>query len=257
MISDITEADIGYQEDCPRLRGKRTVGCSSVRELAQRDLLRRALSERYRPDHGREQRHEPALLQVRDGGRPVGPAPRVGREPCLRAAARTQSPLPVLWCFGPCSWRLANLGHLEPHDGHPLHPDAGHRGDEHRRGTGLFGSGAERPNYSVGGGDLPASQRSISRWFNVGAFSIPQTYTWGNCGPYNPSGSRFLQYGPRDTPQLQRHRTSPADVPMGDVQRLQPREFLESDASIGAATAGQISGTQPARSIQMSLKAVF
>jgi hypothetical protein len=33
--------------------------------------------------------------------------------------------------------------------------------------------------------------------------------------------------------------------------------FSNPNASIGAATAGQISGTQPARSIQMSLKAVF
>jgi hypothetical protein len=41
-ISDITEADIEYQEDSPRLRGERTVDCSDVRELAQRELLRRA-----------------------------------------------------------------------------------------------------------------------------------------------------------------------------------------------------------------------
>jgi hypothetical protein len=124
-------------------------------------------------------------------------------------------------------------------------------------GTGLFGSGAERPNCSVGGGDLPASQRSISRWFNVSAFSIPQTYTWGNCGPYILQGPGFFNT------DLGIHRS----FNVTERARLTFRwemfnafnhvNFSNPNASIGAATAGQISSTQPARSIQMSLKAVF
>jgi hypothetical protein len=51
-------------------------------------------------------------------------------------------------------------------------------------GTGLFSSGTERPVCSLGGGDLPSGERTLNRWFNVGAFSIPQTYTFGNCGAY-------------------------------------------------------------------------
>jgi hypothetical protein len=124
-------------------------------------------------------------------------------------------------------------------------------------GTGLFGSGAERPNCSVGGGDLPASQRSISRWFNVSAFSIPQTYTWGNCGPYILQGPGFFNT------DLGIHRSfnvterALLTFRWEMFNAFNHVNFSNPNASIGAATAGQISSTQPARSIQISLKAVF
>ncbi len=109
----------------------------------------------------------------------------------------------------------------------------------------------------MGGGDLPASQRSISRWFNVGAFSIPQTYTWGNCGPYILQGPGFFNT------DLGIHRSfnvterALLTFRWEMFNAFNHVNFSNPNASIGAATAGQISGTQPARSIQMSLKAVF
>ena len=48
--------------------------------------------------------------------------------------------------------------------------------------------GADRPNR-LRHGDLPAGQRSIDRWFDVGAFQVQPQYTYGNSG-------RNILFGP-------------------------------------------------------------
>jgi hypothetical protein len=124
-------------------------------------------------------------------------------------------------------------------------------------GSGLFSSGAERPNCSAAGGNLNSNQRSIDQWFNVGAFSIPQTYTFGNCGPYSLLGPGYFNA------DLGVHRI----FNVTERVRLTFRwemfnafnhvNFSNPNASIGASTAGQISATQPARSMQLALRATF
>jgi hypothetical protein len=124
-------------------------------------------------------------------------------------------------------------------------------------GSGLFSSGSERPNCSLGGGDLPSSQRTIDRWFNVGAFSIPQTYTFGNCGAYILQGPGYFNI------DLGVHRS----FSLTERTRLTFRwemfnsfnhvNFSNPNAQIGSSSAGQISSTQPARSMQFALKALF
>ena len=124
-------------------------------------------------------------------------------------------------------------------------------------GTGLFSSGTERPVCSLGGGDLPSGERTLNRWFNVGAFSIPQTYTFGNCGAYILMGPGYF------STDLGIHRS----FSITEGKKLTFRwemfnafnraNFSNPNASIGAATAGQISSTQPPRSMQLALKFLF
>ena len=124
-------------------------------------------------------------------------------------------------------------------------------------GSGLFSSGAERPNCSAAGGNLDSSQRSIDRWFNVGAYSIPQTYTFGNCGPYTLLGPAYFNA------DLGVHRIFSVTERVRLTFRWEMfnafnhANFSNPNASIGASTAGQISATQPARSMQLALKATF
>ena len=124
-------------------------------------------------------------------------------------------------------------------------------------GSGLFSSGSERPNCSLGGGDLPSGQRTIDRWFNVRDFSIPQTYTFGNCGAYILQGPGYFNA------DLGVHRS----FSITERVRLTFRwemfnsfnhvNFSNPNAQIGSSSAGQISSTQPARSMQFALKALF
>ena len=92
---------------------------------------------------------------------------------------------------------------------------------------------------------------------NVGTFSIPQTYTFGNCGAYILQGPGYFNA------DLGVHRS----FSVTERVRLTFRwemfnsfnhvNFSNPNAQIGSSSAGQISSTQPARSMQFALKALF
>lgn len=123
--------------------------------------------------------------------------------------------------------------------------------------TASSGTGAERPNCFAGNPNLPSGQRTIDEWFNVSAFSIPQPYTFGNCGPYIIRGPNFFNLDAgihRDFSITERFRvTFRAEL----FNFFNHTNFSNPNASIGAATAGQISATQPARTVQLGMHAVF
>jgi hypothetical protein len=61
-------------------------------------------------------------------------------------------------------------------DGYPIHMTAA---------SNLSGSFStlQRPDR-VGSGELSADQRTLARWFDTSAFTIPQQYTFGNAGAF-------------------------------------------------------------------------
>jgi hypothetical protein len=118
------------------------------------------------------------------------------------------------------------------------------------------GGSADRPNR-ITDGNIPSDQRSIDRWFDLGAFGPAAQYTFGNAG-------RGILVGPGDfNVDLGIHR----DFPIRERFRLTYRwemfnsfnraNFSDPNAVIGSAQVGQISGTAPARTMQMALKLVF
>ena len=117
-------------------------------------------------------------------------------------------------------------------------------------------SAIERPNR-LADGNLPVDQRSINHWFDTSAFQIPQQYTFGNSGLLVLEGPGFFGV------DLGVHRDFPIKERMKATFRWEMfnafnrANFNNPDATIGAATAGTISSTYPARSMQMSLKFVF
>jgi hypothetical protein len=123
--------------------------------------------------------------------------------------------------------------------------------------TASSGVGPERPNCFGGNPNLPADQRSINEWFNVNAFSIPQPYTFGNCGPYIIRGPNFFNIDAgihRDFRIAERVTLTLRGELFNTLNHV---NFSNPNASIGAGTAGQISATQPARTVQLGLHAVF
>jgi hypothetical protein len=118
------------------------------------------------------------------------------------------------------------------------------------------GGGGDRPNR-IKDGNLPTDQRTIDHWFDLTAFSTPAQYTFGNAGTgilVGP-GNFNLDAGI--------HR----NFPIGERYTLSYRcemfnafnhaNFNVPNASIGSASAGQISGTAAARVFQMALKVIF
>jgi|GEM_PF-669573 len=114
----------------------------------------------------------------------------------------------------------------------------------------------ERPNLN-GTPNLPASQQTITHWFNVAAFSVPAQYTFGNAGNNILVGPGYFNL------DLGIHRT----FNIRENLHLQFRgemfntfnhvNFNNPGASIGSSSAGVISATYPARIMQGALKVTF
>ena len=106
-------------------------------------------------------------------------------------------------------------------------------------------------------GNLPAGERSITRWFDVGAFAIPQGYTYGNSGRNVLRGpaSRTLdlkigknfQVAERARLELRCEMFNAANTP----------NFALPASNVNLPTAGQITAATAPRQIQFGLKALF
>jgi hypothetical protein len=118
------------------------------------------------------------------------------------------------------------------------------------------GGGGDRPNR-IADGNLPEDQRTIDRWFDLNAFAAPPQFQFGDAG-------RGILVGPGNfNVDLGVQRL----FPIGEGKRLQFRwemfnafnraNFNTPNAAIGNAQAGQISGTAPARIMQLALKLSF
>jgi hypothetical protein len=117
-------------------------------------------------------------------------------------------------------------------------------------------SPVERPNLN-GTPNLPVDERNIARWFNVPAFSIPSSYTFGN------SGWGILEGPGLFTADLGIHRTfaireaTKLTFRWEMFNSLNRANFNNPNATIGGSAAGTISATYPARSMQLGLKLLF
>jgi len=118
--------------------------------------------------------------------------------------------------------------------------------------------GSDRPNL-VGDPNLPASQRTLQRWFNTSAFALQPQYTAGNVGVgtmHGPSQRRldfalaksFRQAGSK-TIQVRWEVYNITNTP----------NFQPPDGNFGSTTFGSISSTGNAipRQMQFALKYLF
>jgi hypothetical protein len=118
------------------------------------------------------------------------------------------------------------------------------------------GGGGHRPKR-IADGNLPAGNRSIDRWFDLGAFVAPAQFTFGNAG-------RGILVGPglfnvdlgvhRNFPITERKYVSFRWEMFNAFNRA---NFNDPNVVIGNNVAGQISGTLPARIMQVALKFYF
>ncbi len=118
------------------------------------------------------------------------------------------------------------------------------------------GGGGERPNR-LRDGNLSNSERTIDRWFDLGAFVAPAQFTFGNAG-------RGILVGPGNyNVDLGVHR----NFRLTEAWRMSLRwemfnafnraNFGLPNSAIGNAQVGQISSTAPARIMQLALKLNF
>jgi hypothetical protein len=118
------------------------------------------------------------------------------------------------------------------------------------------GGGGDRPDRTRDG-NLDSSERTIDRWFDLGAFASPAQFTFGNAGrgilvaPGNFNADLGVHRNFRFT---ERWRLS---FRWEMFNAFNHANFASPNAAIGSLTAGQISGTGPARIMQLALKLGF
>lgn len=118
------------------------------------------------------------------------------------------------------------------------------------------GGGGERPDR-LRDGNLPSSQRSIDRWFDVSAFAPSLQFHFGNAGRGILVGPRYfnLDLGVHRNFRITEHWNLSYRWEMFNT--LNHPNFSDPNAAIGNAQAGQISATSAARIMQMALKLTF
>lgn len=116
--------------------------------------------------------------------------------------------------------------------------------------------GGDRPNR-IRDGNLPADQRSIDRWFDLAAFTSPAQFTFGNAGRgiLEGPGNFNLDLGVHRNFALREGWKLAFRWEMFNA--MNRANFSVPNAAIGSPVAGQISGTAPARIMQMALKLTF
>jgi len=116
----------------------------------------------------------------------------------------------------------------------------------------------ERPNANgSGAGNLPKDKRTIDRWFNTSAFSVPAAYTFGNAGKGILEGPGTFQtdIGIRRGFPIKEGKNLTFRWEMFNA--FNHANFSNPNASIGSASAGVISATGNPRSMQAALKLIF
>lgn len=147
------------------------------------------------------------------------------------------------------NWQLNGI--LTMHSGQPFTPVLG---------TSTANTGAARPNR-IGNGNLPSSQRSVTRWFDKSAFAAPAPYNFGNAG-------RNILFGP-GAANLDFSLFKNFRLPfLGESGQLQFRaeafnilnhpQFSNPNNRVDIPQGGIITGlTNDMREIQFALKILF
>jgi hypothetical protein len=129
----------------------------------------------------------------------------------------------------------------------------------------LNGSGSQRVNR-IGSGELPSEQRSLQRWFDLGAFTVPAPYQFGNSGVdiLRGPGASQLDYSMFKSFYFSSDQRRSLQFRAEMFNLFNTPQFNNPAAAIGATGAGSISsaGSKPtfqrtSRNVQFALKVYF
>lgn len=160
---------------------------------------------------------------------------------------------PIDWILG--GWQAGGI--LSLRTGTPFTPtvstDISNTGSTNPTGG---ASNQNHPNR-VGNGNLPSGEQTIDRWFDVGAFTVPANYTYGN-------GGRNILYGPGFR-NLDLNLSKNFFITEGKRFEFRAEAFNASNtphfglpaANVNINTAGRISSSGAPRQIQFGLKFIY
>ena len=116
---------------------------------------------------------------------------------------------------------------------------------------------SSRPNR-LKDGNLPADQRTLGRWFDLGAFGTPPLYTYGNAGHNFLRGSGRVNFDASLFKEVPVRESAKFQLRVEAFNLFNTPQFGLPSASIGSSSAGVISSTVGnARQLQVGLRFQF
>jgi hypothetical protein len=122
--------------------------------------------------------------------------------------------------------------------------------------TNAFPAGPLRPNLA-GDPELPASEQTLTRWFNTAAFADPVPLTFGNSPRSVLRGPRYVTTDLTIEKSIGLSAGRKLDVRIEAYNLLNHTNFNLPGFTLGAADFGVISSAKPARTIQLGARFGF
>jgi len=118
------------------------------------------------------------------------------------------------------------------------------------------GFGTQRPNM-IGDPQLPASDRSVSRWFNTSAFvaALPFTVGTSSRNPVRGPGYRNLDVAVMRRVPLSMSKALEVRAEIFNLTNTPP--LGAPNTTVGAAAFGTISSAGDPRIVQLAVKVIF
>jgi hypothetical protein len=118
------------------------------------------------------------------------------------------------------------------------------------------GFGTQRPNV-VGHPELPADQRTPTRWFNTGAFTTAPQFTLGNASRNPVRGPGYRNVDVAASRRLPLHRGATLELRVEAFNLLNTPPFGNPNGVFGSGAFGSITTAGDPRVIQLAVKYVF
>ena len=157
----------------------------------------------------------------------------------------TQGPLASL--IG--GWQISPI--FEAQRGLPLSPSVA--------GNPANTTGGQRPNR-IADGNLPRAQRTPQRWFDVGAFEVPERFTFGNSAAWIIEGPGLVNLDMMVSRTFALSERLSLDFRTEFFNVFNEAHFNFPNGTINRPAGGRISSTMeccPARQVQFGMKLIF
>jgi hypothetical protein len=124
--------------------------------------------------------------------------------------------------------------------------------------SGTGGSQSERADATGQTVDLPASERTLTRWFNTAAFALPKAGVFGNAGRNTIIGPGSILFNMSATKDIQIDDNGRSLSFIWQVNNVFNKpNFTGLGTVVNASNFGRITGTQAMRSMNISLRFRF
>ena len=122
-----------------------------------------------------------------------------------------------------------------------------------------LGPGAPQGTYGdrIGVGQLPEDERTVTRYFDTAAFTVPTNFKMGNASRAALRRDGIALVDLTFNKEFRFSESKSMDLPGRYVQRLQPRDLRRRNATLDSGAYGNVTVAADPRTMQLGLRFSF